>query len=216
MGISVAPQAFLTLPSDVEGNYSAYLASDPLTKTITWSKPGYGTLPPTVYGLPDANVDVYLPPANNLVGDPGFENGDLSSAWHAGGDFTPTLTTTMYHSGGYALSMGVVPAVGEGTFFGDINPQYCYDSPVLFPDLVGGLHVAWIACDNINPAYFYYQQRLPNGEWLDPELVFEENTGNAKIGLVVDENMNVHMLIQSNYQILYTVRVRRQILRHED
>ena len=206
MNISIDPQAFLTLPSDVKGKYSAYLASDPITKTISWSNPGYGTLPPTVYGLPDANVDVTLPPANNLVGDPGFENGDLSSAWLAGGDITPTLTNTMYHSGGYALSMGVMPALGEGMFFSNIVPQYSPDSPVLFPDQVGGLHVAWIEGGYSNPHKFYYAQRFPNGEWLDPEQVFVDNTADEKIGVVVDENLNVHMLIQSDIQILYTVR----------
>jgi len=105
--VDVDPPAFLTYPSDVNGNYSAYLASNPEVKTITWSKSSYGAYPPTsYYGTQDVNVDVYLPPADNIVQDWGFESGNLPGAWQAGGEYTPSLTTTVYHSGDYASWFG--------------------------------------------------------------------------------------------------------------
>ncbi|HSB65121.1 MAG TPA: hypothetical protein VLD65_01000, partial [Anaerolineales bacterium] len=46
MDITVEPPAFFTQPSDSNGDYLAYLASDPEVKTITWFKAEYGPLPP--------------------------------------------------------------------------------------------------------------------------------------------------------------------------
>ncbi len=98
MEVTVNPPAFLTFPSDNDGNYSAYLSSNPEVKTITWSKGGYGALPATDYGIPDANVDVYLPPMDNVVQDPGFESGILPGTWNAGG-----VTSGVYY---YVLDAG--------------------------------------------------------------------------------------------------------------
>ena len=89
MDITVSPPAPITNPSDINGNYSAYLAENPEIKTITWLRDGYGALPATDYGMADASVDVYLPPLDNIMQDFGFESDVLPGSWQSGGRLHP-------------------------------------------------------------------------------------------------------------------------------
>jgi uncharacterized repeat protein (TIGR01451 family) len=203
MDITVNPQAFLTYPTDVDGDYSAYLSSNPEVKTITWSKSGYGTLPATDYGLPDANVDVYLPPVDNVVQDPGFESGILPGSWNAGGEFTPTLDSTFYHSGDYAASLGVSQSLAAPVAFGNLITSGSFEP--FATDSQGGVHVAWINWDN---GYsIYYAHRLPDGTWLPTELVAQPDYFPLdRIRIAVDGYQNVQMLISGDSGNYYTWR----------
>jgi Tol biopolymer transport system component len=209
MDIDITPQALISHPSDNLGKYLALVGTDQEIKTITWSKSGYGTLPATEYGIPDAHVEVYLPPADNVIQDEGFESGTLPGAWQAGGDFTPIVTDTVYHSGNYAASMGVAPSLGERVIFNTVNPENLQDtSPIFFADKLGGLHMAWIEGEYPNPLHnVYYMHRHPDGSWSTPELVGQYNIySDHGLGMVVDEESRVHMLIGWASKISYTMR----------
>ena len=63
---------------------------------------------PTYFLLDDVAVTTYTPAAN-VVQNPGFETGSLSS-WSASGAFTPVISTTA-HSGSYSAQVGSKSAV---------------------------------------------------------------------------------------------------------
>ncbi len=202
MDLSIDPEALVINPSDRDGKYSAYLGSNPPVKTITWLNAKYGELPATDFGTQDANVDVYLPPSDNIVKDFGFESGNLPGDWQAGGDFTPVLTTTSYHSGDYAALLGTPPTMSS---MGFIDNMTIGDADPLFIDRLGGVHIASTTTTNWE-AGVSYAHRLPDGVWQTPEFVYDPPDSELKVDLVVDDDLNVHMLIQMYNGILYTMR----------
>jgi hypothetical protein len=198
MDLSVTPQAFLINPSDINGGYSAYLASDPEIKTVNWFKNEYGGLPATDYGLLDGNLDVCLPPTDNIIQDPGFEGGSIYGVWQGGGDFTPTVTTTLYHTGDYAAFFGTAPTMSPPMYFDNTTN---WVTP-LVSDEKGNVHFVWILWYTV-----HYAQRLANGTWLPTEEVFQQNNSNiTDARIAVDGNGKVHMLIAVDSNLLYTVR----------
>jgi hypothetical protein len=68
---------------------------------------GYPT-DPTYFLLDDVAVTSYTP-VSNVVSNPGFETGNLSS-WSTSGAFTPVVSTTP-HSGSYSARLGSTSAV---------------------------------------------------------------------------------------------------------
>ncbi len=183
------PPALLTSPSDRDGLFSAYLGENFSIKSLSWSKDGYGALPPTQYGLPDANVEVYLPPVENQVQDGGFESGNLPGAWQVGGTLTPTLDQSYVHSGAYAASLGTALEFGSPVqFVADVYAQperLAYDSQ-------GGAHIAWGVYEN---GYrIYYSHRSPDHSWSSPELVTEPAFSAYRISIFIDADLNVHLV----------------------
>jgi uncharacterized repeat protein (TIGR01451 family) len=104
----VTPAAFAS--SSGEGAFAAYVATSAITYTATWSRDGYGDLPLTSFGADaDAQVDVVLPPANNIVRNWGFEELEGSPRpvyWRASGVITPEMSAAARHSGDYAALLG--------------------------------------------------------------------------------------------------------------
>jgi uncharacterized repeat protein (TIGR01451 family) len=202
MEVTVDPPAFLDNPSDINGNYLSFLASDPDIKTINWSKPGYGSLPPTDYGLPDAVVDVCLPPADNLIQDSGFESGIIPGDWLPGGDFTPMITDTIYHSGDFAISLGIPQSLSEPITF---DSGYLH-SWSMTADKLGNIHLSWIIYGNMSYTALYTMQS-PDGDWATTEQVMQftaASTGGSEVA--VDAAGNVHILILAYPNVFYTMR----------
>ncbi len=202
MDVTITPTPLQANPSDVNGNYSAYLESNPDLKTITWSKAEYGPLPATDYGFPDAIVDVCLPPADNLVQDFGFESGLLPGQWQVGGNFTPSLTDTTYHSGDYAASLGVSQSMSAPIMFDSI---YLHGWSMT-SDRWGNIHMTWIKYGDMTYTVSYAVQ-APDGTWSATEQVAQfpaSSTGGTQ--MAVDANGNVHLLILVYPNAFYTMR----------
>ena len=205
MQLTINPQAFLTNSSDIDGNYSAYLAENPEVKTITWFKDLYGALPPTDFGLADANIDVYLPPADNIVQDSGFESGIFPGAWQVGGEIPPTITDTLSHSGDFAASLGTASPLAPRAYLRQAQ------SDAITTDPLGNLHMAWVIYEN-GSLKFSYNKRSPDGTWSLVEMVTELNYLYIyDIKIAVDGFHNVHLLITPAngwgfWDVVYVVR----------
>jgi Tol biopolymer transport system component len=107
--VQVTPAAVSALPTNANGQYIAYMGNSP-TYQVSWSKTGYLALPLTQFqSTVDRTANIFLPPANNLIADWGFENANPTTSWILSGTITPTLTTNPIHTGQQALQLGSLP-----------------------------------------------------------------------------------------------------------
>ena len=201
--VSVDPPAFLSFPSDINGKFSAFLGDNPPQKSVTWSKDGYGALPPTIYGTAEAIVDVYLPPMDNQVQDWGFESGSLPGVWQVGGTITPTVDIKYYHSGSYATSLGTSPQLTAPALIGNVGNESDTFDPFAI-DQHGGVHLAWGNWDN--GSFIYYAHRLPDGTWLPAELAAQPAGNIDWVKLTVDADDIVHLFYVTDTGIYYIWR----------
>ncbi|WP_420629117.1 hypothetical protein [Candidatus Leptofilum sp.] len=85
-----------------EGNLQTFYFAETVDQFASWSnvESGYLSLPETEYPTryARASADVYLPSADNLIADWGFENNDLSLAWTVEGTHS-SPSTGIFHSG---------------------------------------------------------------------------------------------------------------------
>jgi hypothetical protein len=116
-----SPGAYVTDTTQMLGRYALFFSqSQPITLTV--SGPAiFGTLPPmvglhltdTVTDLNDVNM--VLPPSDNLLRDSHFEEPDPTAHWMLSGVITP-VHTRLAHTGDYALALGTLPEpTGEST-----------------------------------------------------------------------------------------------------
>ena len=96
--ITGAPGVFLSEPTDEWGGYTLYSSVTPVDpRQVQIAKAGYGALPAArIEGSDDVQFDAILPPADNLIPDPGFENGPFT--WQTGGAMPPYIIT-LGHTG---------------------------------------------------------------------------------------------------------------------
>ncbi|MFZ2098326.1 MAG: hypothetical protein WAV05_16975 [Anaerolineales bacterium] len=198
----VDPPAFLTFPSDIYGSFSAYQSDNSPEKTISWSHNNYGTLPPTTFGSQDVNVDVYLPPADNIIQDWGFESGVLPGSWQAGGYYTPDLITTVFHTGEYASLFGPRLEFNSPRELGSIGSYI--NSSSMDVDQQGIVHVAW--ADFPNSDGIYYVQRQLDGSWTSIELIDRPSFSIENILMDIDIYGNVYLLWSTDYMVYYAIR----------
>ena len=202
--VNINPPAFLNNVSNRDGVYSAYLATNPAVKMINWSKPGYGELPATEFGIAEANVDVYLPPADNIVQDWSFESSVLPGTWSSGGAYSPELINIFYPSGNYAASLGTQPSFGETRRMGNLSSVVETYQPFAI-DSAGGVHIAWPDYDH--GYHIYYAYRSPDGAWSTPELVAQTASIVPAIRILTDGDQKVHMVFWQDPQgVYYTQR----------
>ena len=210
VNITTVPAAFNVKPSDDNGLYVAYVADSASTYTVTWGKNGYGNLPSTSFsGAQDAQFDVVLPPADNVVCNWGFESGGFEPGdWQASGMITPVVTSTLKHSGHYAALLGWL----ESAFAPVLNlSNTSGDSwyPQLAVDGNGTLHVVW-GDDTPGSSGIYYVRRDSDGTWSSPRNI-SNNSGYSNIPqLAVDGNGVLHVAwlddTPGNYDIYYAWR----------
>ncbi len=190
---------FLNIPSAPDGSYAAYFMTSPSAQIAAWSKPGYGSLPPSYLNLTqDQQVDVYLPPAANAVSNGDFENASLSPAdWTASGELLPALGISQAHSGHQSASLGASPSFTPAIVLGSIQANAVVDrfGVTHVVQSVGGAHV--------------YSQLKPDGTWLLPTTIpgFGDNCWFNQ--LLVDSQHNVHLFFvnaDQNQQLFYTRR----------
>ena len=95
----------------------------------------------------DADVDVVMPPADNVVQNWGFESG--SSSWQFGGSLTGTITDSVKHSGASAAFLGseANPLQSITTLAGPAaqGESLYMDSAI---DADGVIHSIWLGPDS--------------------------------------------------------------------
>ncbi len=104
--IFTSPDALYSSNQDPSGYYEIYSA-DSFFHT-TWSKAGYSSLPETrIEPLPNEIRDMYMPPADNLIADWGFEQGPLETGpWVITGLVTRITDENLVHTGQGMAQLG--------------------------------------------------------------------------------------------------------------
>lgn len=96
--VDITAANLLHQTANPELNEQVFYFPEPAQPTIGWSSDGFLTLPDTTHTLLNeylVETDIYLPAADNLLNDWGFESNNLSLAW--GGNSAAAFG--VYHSG---------------------------------------------------------------------------------------------------------------------
>jgi hypothetical protein len=191
------------LSHDPQGQFATY-ANTPVVFNAVYSKPGYGSLPETHYGGGDHALDLYLPPADDLVLDGDFETplDDSASPWAVSGDF-PLATATHpeeCHTGN-CVSLSRVDG-----YFAPIQQLFPLETrATLYQTRLGGddsIHVVGSAGPEI-----YYRQRTVQGAWLPLETLHTEAPEYlTDVVLEGDHTGAAHLLYNHSEQIFYQRR----------
>ncbi len=161
---STTPDAFVTLPSNLEGAYATYVASSAVTYTVSWNKSGYGSAPLTCFdGSQDASSDVILPPADDLITNGSFEiDGGTLIGWQLGESLPPTITRNVRPVGQSAAWLGPQSVLE----LGPVEPSLGREYPEMAAGNDGTIHLVYIQGGGI-----WYRRRDPQGEWSEPVLI---------------------------------------------
>ncbi len=197
-----SPVPFLSFPSSHTGAYALYTATNPYLKSASWARPGYGSLPETSTASPsDTVMDAYLPPADDIVQDGGFESGSLAPAWQTGGVYTPTISDAAFHSGNYAALVGETP-----TFLTpEILASGIMGDACRAQDASDNLHIAAVTWTGSNYS-LVYRQRLALGVWLPLEIVAEGISGDANCVLGASPDGTAHLVWEGLDSVNYRSR----------
>ncbi len=171
-----------------DGKYGAYTIHSGDTYSVTWDRQNLGSLPATNFpGVSDAMFDVYLPPADNIWVDGGFESGTLS---HYTGE-TAVITNVLAHTGNYAAYMGTSRFFNDPTQISDATTEAAYPQAAF--DSSGTLHVVWR--NNTGPdAEIYYASRDTDGHWSAPINISNENEWSQPPQLQITQDDVVHVV----------------------
>jgi len=172
--VTTSSDALGEATSGPEGNYARYLlAAAPAA--LNWAKPGYGDLPATTLPGPlDTQLDVALPPADDVVLGGDFEAAAWG-AWQPGGTVTPTLSVAAAHTGAQGALLG--PA---GARFGPHDPLATTDDATeqnIQLHLPGGAPVVTWQTGHGQPNELFWARRGPDGAWTPPALLLNQAYG---------------------------------------
>ncbi len=198
--INLTPSAFGTQASDLDGVYAAYALASTGAYTATWLKPTYGDLPFTrLDSSEDSVLDVVLPPVDNLVQNWGFEAGLLGPTdWQASGTLSTEVTSTLKHTGNYAMLLGESPVNSFGPIehIGEVGVGTYGDAgyPRLAVDSLGVVHMVWTSWSNTPEGYqLFYASGSPDGTWTTP-LILAESIWANQADIAVDHLDNIHVV----------------------
>lgn len=101
------PQITAVLSNSSDGRYGGYFTDGDSEYHIGWEKQGYGSLPLTRFPHgSDAQLDVVLPPANDLIQSGNFETSQLAQEWQISENQQPFAASGQGHTGNYAAQLG--------------------------------------------------------------------------------------------------------------
>ncbi|MCI0398333.1 MAG: hypothetical protein L0322_25845 [Chloroflexi bacterium] len=196
---STSPAALGVLPSDLAGLFGAFVSASASNYNLNLGKSGYGTLPaasfPAIY---DANVEMILPPADDVIANGGFESGGLGS-WAPAGGLPITVTTAAGHTGQYHLRVGTIPTQWAGQY--SVASANDYSKHIITP-ADGRVHLLW---GNYNG--LYYRSRAINGTWSATQVVGSTAVGVGSSTTVLDQQGVLHVAwVTFDEEILYARR----------
>ena len=106
--VSSQPPAWSDVRTDASGHYQLYVGDYESQYTLSWGHPSMGSLPPTSFLLRDGDVqlDVTLPPSDNVIQNGHFEDG--YTAWTRAGA-TPPRLASRHVTGAKSMQLGQTP-----------------------------------------------------------------------------------------------------------
>ncbi|MDX1616719.1 MAG: hypothetical protein R3300_20600 [Candidatus Promineifilaceae bacterium] len=167
--VQAGPEAFEIHPSDSQGAYRAYFQGGDHLFWSSWGKEGYGTAVETAFGsAADRNMNVYLPPADNVVADSGFESETLdASPWQSGGHLTPTVEAARRYTGENGLFLGLPFDMNPPTPLSEGTDGSCCNYRYILSDEMGTMHLVWSENSDGNDLFYYISRQL-GSEWSVP------------------------------------------------
>lgn len=190
--VTTAPGLLAVIADDPDGKYAAYIAAAATTYTASWNKNGYGSLPATAFQgemngstSPNGEQDVFLPPANNVVQNWGFESGGFD-AWQPSGVVTAVVTTDTQHTGQF------VAHLGTNSLFEPIQAVSNGQSALTVVDSSNATHL--IFNEGASGAV-YYTQRPQHGVWSSPQSISPGiNADSYTTRIILDQNEILHVV----------------------
>lgn len=196
-----------TLASEADGRYAAYVLDVYTPPYLTqWAKGGYGTSAETAFAdnMADAQLDVFLPPADNVMTNGEFESGDFGG-WSPQGLVAPVVTSTVRHTGDYAALIGTDQLFTPAQIISGTTAES--GAPLFGVDDNGAVHVVWL--DEIyGNQNIFYARRESNGNWSSP-LNLSNLTGAYELyfDLAVKADGAVHVIwTGTDYDVYYARR----------
>lgn len=200
IGVTTTPGVLGIVADDPDGEYHAYIADASATYTVTWGKNGYDNLPATTFvgkvgegAAPNGWQDVFLPPANNVVENWGFESGGFDS-WQPSGVVTAVVTTNTSHTGQYATRLGPMslfePAQGVSN---NIVIARNAASVIGSNDAVHLVYFGWV---NDSHYEMFYTQRSQSGSWSSPQSLtpnISVDTNTESVQMILGQNGVLHL-----------------------
>ncbi len=203
-GLTIAPAPALNNPvSDVQGYYAAYVGQPFNYYNTLWSKAGYNPLPLShFYHLSDAKQDVFFPPVDDVVRDGGFESGAFLPNWTPGGVFTPTIISTMTHTGEYAAYLGQLSdpmSFMTPTLLSNPSAVSAAPAIALCPD--GSAQLVWEENGVIQ-----HTSRRGDGGFSGVKTKLSGSLSGAKPQIACDAGGGLHVVFLSSQAAYYTYK----------
>jgi uncharacterized repeat protein (TIGR01451 family) len=192
VNVTTEPNTQSVIATDLSGLYSAYVITSSNTYTASWNKSSYGGLPSTVFtSTSDAQLDVFLPPADNLIQDWGFESGVLStSAWIATGVLSPVVTSTLKNTGSHSAWMGGPLFAPEEQVASGIAGGL---PPAMLIDTQNIIHVMWQDYST-GVTRILYAKRGNDQVWSPPQDISNTSDYASTPILTIDRDGRVHAI----------------------
>lgn len=188
---TISATAPVSVETDGEGGeaYAGYFLNDSPPYSITWSHPGYGSLPAANFARNETvDLDIVLPPRDDIIQNGDFEQADSLSPWLGYGAAHPT-TTTFAHTGDQAALFG-----SDGVFLPPVNP-WSGDLPQIVRSNDGIVHMVRIL-EWQQPSELYHIQRQLDGSWSAPYNFSNTETGSDNFQMAVGADGVLHVVWQ--------------------
>jgi hypothetical protein len=155
--------------------------------TVDWYKEGYGSPPSTAYpAYANIHTDVVLPPPDNAILNPSFEDSGARAIWQAGGVYPPHWQTHTVHTGAQAVRLGLLPYETAPLSIPGVHQG---ESIKLSVDDRGNKHLIWYERNDTGSEMSFYYVRIGADGSLSPVKRFGPQ---ARGQVVVGRDGTVH------------------------
>lgn len=166
--LSITPSPLLAPKTDGRGNYIAYLLTSE-NYTLAVNRLGYGPLAPPPFAIHgNERLDLYLPPAQNIITNGSFEAGTpLPTGWTLEGPADAIAVSTGAHTGVRALLLGQACPYPCIALSQQIAQGYHGD---MASHSQGNLYLVWTESDHAGQQV-RFAVRYADGLWSVPETL---------------------------------------------
>lgn len=193
MPLTQAPLTISPLPlneaiTDSNGDFFSRLKTVG-AHTVDINRSGYGDLASTSLNMENL-AHIYLPPANNVLLNGGFEAVSPLTNWTTSGEVT--AVTNPRHTGQAAVLMGQecpFPCLSDA----DDWTWADYASSSMVTDSNGVLHVVWSGALLSEVEKYYYVNRTVDGNW-SPPFILSNSSNYIPPVITVDKFDNIHVV----------------------
>lgn len=185
-------------PTANDGSYDRIALTETVWLIVAVPSVYVDSPPPVrVRTVTDTILDFYLPPFDNVIQNPGFEDSLTNADWLPAGQTPPRLTGASRHTGERGITVG-----GYGFSDPETVSRSATDGfgGVLALNTAGDPHLVWTA-DEGALRRILYSTRLSSGIWMTPERVAGASQGEVGASpdtyrpeLAIDPAGTVHVL----------------------